>query len=128
MDMLRFVEAMYDALDGISNYSTVPSSLVERVKEYIEEHFQENIGRESIAKAIFITPNYLSKIFAAETGNTLREYINTRRVREAQWLLSQTSKTISEIALEVGFENIPYFSTVFKKNCGITPVEWRNRR
>lgn len=128
MDMLRFVEAMYDALDGISNYSTLPSSLVERVKEYIEEHFQENIGRESIAKAIFITPNYLSKIFAAETGNTLREYINTRRVREAQWLLSQTSKTISEIALEVGFENIPYFSTVFKKNCGITPVEWRNGR
>ena len=57
---------------------------------------------------------------------SLREYINERRVEEAKRLLLSTTKTVSEIACEVGFENISYFSTVFHKFTGLPPVDWRS--
>lgn len=128
LDFMRFVGGFYDAAVQAVESMAPPSRLVEEVKQYITEHFRENIDRESIAAAIFITPNYLSRSFKSETGLSLREYINCLRIQEAKRLLSQTNKGVSEIAVEVGFENFSYFSTVFKKMCGMSPLSYRNSR
>jgi two-component system response regulator YesN len=55
---------------------------------------------------------------------SLREYINELRIEEAKRLLISTNSTISEVASEVGYDNISYFSTVFRKTCGMSPIEW----
>lgn len=73
----------------------------------------------------FITPNYLSKRFRIEIGMSLREYINQLRIEEAKRLLLSTNLSVSDIAVEVGYDNISYFSTVFRKLCGVSPVDWR---
>lgn len=56
---------------------------------------------------------------------SLREYVNKLRIDEAKRLLLSTGKTVSEIAGEVGFDNISYFSTVFRKQCGMSPLDWK---
>ena len=72
-------------------------------------------------------PSYLSKQFREETGQSLREYINSKRIDAAKQLMSTTKLNLTDIALQVGFENIPYFSTVFKKYCGVSPSEWKEK-
>ena len=124
-DAERYAMGLYDRAVAALNAGSDNSDVISVVKQYIKDHFRENINREELANIAFITPNYLSKRFCSETGMSLREYINQRRVEEAKRLLLSTSKTVSEIACEVGFENISYFSTVFHKFSGVSPVGWR---
>ncbi len=72
-----------------------------------------------------ITPNYLSKQFRSKKGMNLREYINKIRIDEAKRLLLSTNLPVSEIAGMTGYDNISYFSTVFRKHVGMSPVDWR---
>lgn len=125
-DALRYAMGLYDRAVSVLDAGSDNSDVITVVKQYIKDHFRENINREELANVAFITPNYLSKRFCSETGMSLREYINERRVEEAKRLLLSTTKTVSEIACEVGFENISYFSTVFHKFTGLPPVDWRS--
>ena len=98
--------------------------MIGTVKRYIMNHYKEDIDRNDVAAVAYITPNYLSKRFRAEMGMSLREYINHLRIEEAKRLLLSTNATISEVASAVGYDNISYFSTVFRKICGMSPLEW----
>lgn len=125
--MIRFVSYLYDStihqIDQIRQSDTV----VEKARKFIEHHYREKIGREEIAASVYLAPNYLSKIFRERTGYSLREYINQCRVEEAKHQMSITDRTLTDIAMDVGFDNIPYFSTVFKKLTGMTPASWRTK-
>jgi len=101
-------------------------ALIECAKKYINENYSRDVSRAEVASFVHITPNYLSKLFGREVGMSLREYINKCRIDEACYKLSSTEEPISRIAIDVGFENISYFSTVFRKYCGISPMEWRS--
>lgn len=127
-DMMNFAAHLFD--QSVEALKTVneSSDMISSVKAYIREHFRENIDRNEIAAVAYITPNYLSKRFHSETGMSLREFINELRIDEAKRLLLTTQASVSEVACEVGFENISYFSTVFRKLCGMSPVEWKTRK
>lgn len=56
----------------------------------------------------------------------LREYINTIRIEEAKRLLLTTNHSVSDVAGMVGYDNISYFSTVFRKYAGMSPIDWRS--
>ncbi len=99
--------------------------MTERARKYIAVHYRENIGRNEVAEEVGLAPNYLGMLFRKETGQTIREYINFCRVEEAKRLMERTNHNITEMALQVGFDNITYFSTIFKKYTGLTPVEYR---
>lgn len=126
-DMMLFATTMYkktvQALQDLNDSTDV----IAVVKNYIQEHFYEDIDRDTIAATVYITPNYLSKRFRAEMGMNLREYINHLRVDEAKRLLLTTNETVSEIASKVGYSNISYFSTVFRNQCGMSPIDWRSK-
>lgn len=125
-DMIRFAGVLFDRVQQLLSKNADTYNTLEAAKQYIQDHFRENIDREAIANVACITPNYLSKRFHAETGMSLREYVNQLRIAEAKRLLLSTNKSVSEIAGEVGFDNISYFSTVFRKLCGISPIDWKN--
>ncbi len=109
----------------ISVGMTDESDIIRAARQYIEENFREDINREKIASTVYVTPNYLSKIFRQTTNHTLREYINSCRIREAQSMLRNQQESISDVALRVGFDNVSYFSVVFKRLCGVSPSVWR---
>ena len=126
-DMIKYANYMYDRISDLISMVQKTSTIVAQAKKYIKQHFTEDIDRNDVANSVFLTPNYLSKLFNKETGLTIRDYINQLRINEAKRLLSTTSKAISTIAMDVGFENVSYFSTVFKKYCGCNPDMWRKQ-
>lgn len=128
MDMIKYLNYMYDQTAQWIQQSKESTTVISRVKSYVKEHYSEQIGRDEIAASVFLAPNYLSTVFHEETGITLREYINQCRIDEAKRLMVTTNISVTDIALRVGFENIPYFSTVFKKMCGMTPAAWKKEK
>jgi two-component system response regulator YesN len=124
-DMIKYINYMFDRINYLIYEVQQTSTIVAKAKQYILQHFAEDINRNDVANSVYLTPNYLSKLFNKETGLTIRDYINQLRIDEAKRQLNATSKAISMIAMDVGFENVSYFSTVFKKYCGCNPDTWR---
>lgn len=127
-DMINFAAHLYDYATAQLQKPVESDNVISKVKRYIAEHYRENIDRDTIAAIAFITPNYLSKCFRSEVGMNMREYINQLRINESKRRLLSTNFSIGRIANGVGFENISYFSTVFRKQCGMSPADWRNRK
>lgn len=123
-DMMNFASTIYDTTVTELTRASEDTDMIGAVKRYILEHYREDIDRNDVAAVAYITPNYLSKRFRSEMGMSLREYINQLRIEDAKRLLLSTNATISEVASEVGYDNISYFSTVFRKLCGMSPIEW----
>jgi two-component system response regulator YesN len=123
-DFIDYTRALFDRSVALMHNAN-DEDIIKSAKQYIAKHFREDIDRNDVAAVTYITPNYLSKKFHLETGMNMREYINQLRVNEAKRLLLSTNLPISEVAGEIGYDNISYFSTVFKKLCGVSPIEWR---
>lgn len=101
-------------------------SPVQKAMDYIRKNVDRDLGRSEIAEAIFLNPEYLSRLFKKETGSSLGDYIITEKMRVAQALLTDTNIPVSLVASKVGYSNFSYFSQVFKKHTGMSPVEYRN--
>ena len=96
-----------------------------RIKNYIDEHYAEDLTLESIAKAINVSIYYMSHIFKEETGYSPLQYVSRRRIGEAQSLLVQTDYSATQIGAMVGFGNPSYFNAMFTKNVGMSPLKYR---
>ncbi len=99
--------------------------IVERLKEYIENHLDGSLSRKELSGVVYLSEDYLSKVFATTTGMSLSSYVSSRRIARAQQLLAETNLTVSQIALRVGFSNFSYFSKIFREQTGKTPNEYR---
>lgn len=97
----------------------------ERIKYYLDTHYLEDINLEIIANNLHLNKFYLSHCFKNYMGISPIQYINKRRISEAQILLISTKLTITEISFRCGFNNSNYFQTMFKKTIGITPGQYR---
>lgn len=94
---------------------------------YIEEHYKEQITLEDLAKLVFISKGHLSHIFRAQMGEAPIRYLIRKRIEEARKLLVETDLTIGEVAIEVGYDNPVYFSQIFSKETGLSPMQYRRR-
>ncbi len=97
-----------------------------RIIEYINENYTQDIQSQTIAKLLFIDKSYLSRIFKSYSGKTITEYVMTKRILVSVTLLRETTMTISRIAIEMGFSDVNYFSRLFKKIVGISPKAFRS--
>ena len=103
-------------------------TIVGRMITYLNQHFTEEITRNQVAEQVYLTPEYVGKIFKKETGLSIQDYVARMRIQKAADLLSSPDCRVTDAALAVGFQNIPYFSTVFKKYMGVTPKEYKEKR
>lgn len=101
---------------------------IQRVMEYIIEHYTEQITLEQLADIAHLNCAYLSKKFKDINGIGFKEYVNALRVRQAKKLLFSTDLSIVEIAFQCGFENSNYFGDVFKKLAGLSPTQYRKQK
>lgn len=101
------------------------SSFGNRVKEYIDKNYNQEISLNDLAHTLHISQYYLSHIFKNELGYSPINYLIKRRIDEAKKLLLTTSKTVQEISKIVGYENPSYFNLIFKKVTGITPGKYK---
>lgn len=109
---------------------TTVSKFTELLKVYFESGKLQDNGLPTVkymASELHLSSRYLSDLLKQETGKTALEHIHIALVMEAKNLLMGTEKTVSETAYELGFENPPYFSRLFKKEVGMTPTEYREQ-
>lgn len=102
-------------------------SLSIKIKNYIDNHYKENISLEKIAQAVTVNRYYLAHTFKATTGFSPMQYVTRRRIGEAQNLLINTDMSITQIAASVGYNNSNYFQNVFRQNVGLTPGSYRQK-
>ncbi|NBI30415.1 bifunctional transcriptional activator/DNA repair enzyme AdaA [Chengkuizengella marina] len=93
----------------------------------IKQNFQDEVQLNQIAAAIAIDPYHLLRTFKKHTGKTPLEYLQEVRLTKAREALLDTNQTITEIALNHGFNSTAYFSTVFKKSTGYSPSKFRKK-
>jgi AraC-like DNA-binding protein len=100
------------------------SPIVRQAIDYINLNLESSLALTEIADTIPSNPSHLSRKFKAETGHTITEYINQQRVKEAKLLLEQKDMSITDVAFIVGFNDLNYFTRVFKKMTQITPSQY----
>lgn len=93
----------------------------------IDENFRNDFPLTYLAKEAGITPQHLCRVFKESMNMQPTDYVVKRRLREAKRLIQQNELPISEVAIRSGFSDAAYFSTVFKKHEGLTPLEYRKR-
>ncbi|GBG06455.1 hypothetical protein PAT3040_00982 [Paenibacillus agaridevorans] len=99
--------------------------ITDKVDAYIIKHLHENTSLDHLAKTFHLSPSYLSRLYHAEKGVSLSERIKLLKLARAKELLSVEGAKIHEVASELGFYNVSYFTKFFKKNMGIPPQEYR---
>lgn len=95
-------------------------------KEHIDRNLHRKFTLEELAAISGLSPNFFCKIFRDLLGETPFHYINRSKVTEAKKLLLGTNQSVKEIALSLGFENEPYFFTLFKSRTGCSPLVYKH--
>ena len=95
------------------------------IKEYIDEHYLDEINLKSMAQNLHISEYYLSHTFKKYIGYSPMQYVIQQRIKEAQNLLLSTDLTITEIAFHCGYNNSNYFQSVFNNIVGMPPGKYR---
>ncbi|TJY41184.1 response regulator [Cohnella pontilimi] len=101
--------------------------LIHEVVAHIQSRLRESITLREVAEHFEFSPNYLSHLLKKETGKGFNEYVISLRMEKASQLLRDTKLKIYEVADQVGYRYMPYFSKQFRDTYGMTPVEYKRR-
>lgn len=120
--IIKFTKRMYSI-----NNEKIYSKQIVRAIDYIRDHLHSRIKIEDIANYLSLSVAYLSRLFKAETGMVLSEYINIKKIESASSMLQFSKYTDLEISNMLGFSSQSYFIKIFKKYTGMTPKEYKSR-
>lgn len=134
--VMKFIELMYE-LSLTSDYRllstsafahttmTTDSRRVQKVKDYIDSNFKDDIRLQELADLANMTPTAFSRFFKLRTGKSISEYIIDVRLGHAARMLADSTMAVVEICYRCGFNNISNFNRIFKRKKGLTPTEFR---
>lgn len=133
-DILRMLLEIADEVEGVEALSEEHREsdgdrykIVERAKEYVKEHYFENLTLNVVAEKVGITPGYLSTLFNKTENGGFVDYLNQVRIDIACMYLKQNYFKVYEIAYKVGFRDEKYFTKVFRKVVGMSPSEYKKQ-
>ncbi len=127
----RSQQLFIDVLQAVQYTSAKETRLAElaaRVQQYLRTNYQEKITNEELSRTFHFHPNYISRALKQTTGLTPDEFVKQYRMEEAKRQLLNTTLPIAAIADRIGFQNIYYFSTSFKKQIGVSPSVYRTNK
>jgi AraC family transcriptional regulator, transcriptional activator of pobA len=130
--MLKYSQRFYKR--QFINRTELSGKTVSRFNEVLANYFKNGLllsqklpTVSALATQLNLSSRYLSDLLKQETGKTAMELIHIYLVNEAKNRLKGDHKSVSEIAYELGFENLPYFSRLFKKETGISPNQFKKQ-
>lgn len=123
------IAALASSANKLATEQHITEGREERIVEIISfiKNDYENVTLDTLSEAFHLSTPYLSKYIREKSGLTFQELVRKERMRKARALLRETNQTIETIAAEVGYENVEHFNRLFKKNYGITPVQYRRQ-
>ena len=113
------------ASDVVGDLRLKDEPLLAEVFGFIEKSYSEPISLEDVAKAVSLSPGYLTTVVRRKTGRTVLEWIVERRMAEARRLLGQTDLAVEEVSRRVGYGDTGYFVRSFRRIHSVTPLGWR---
>lgn len=123
----RISELLMSALRVAGESSGSKSAVITAALGYIHRSYSTDISLDAVATEVGVSAGYLSRLFKQVTGETFKGYLTRIRMQEAKRLLAGTGNRVYEIAEMVGYNDQHYFSEVFRKESGLSPLEYRNR-
>jgi AraC-like DNA-binding protein len=116
------------------NRSELSGNVVSKFNDTLATYFAGGLSAEKglptvkyMADKLYMSPGYLSDLLKQETGKTAIELIHIHLIAEAKNLLKGADSTVAEIAYKLGFENLPYFSRLFKREVGVSPNQYKKQ-
>ena len=125
LELLRNAEARKLSTRSYS-WDSGKSEKSQLVITYVQEHLNEHLTVEEMAERSSMSPPSFCRWFKRMTGKSFIDFVNSSRIENSTFLLSQTKKPIGEIAFEVGFNSISQFNRSFKKVRKVSPRIWRS--
>src|SRR5690606_34781067 len=126
--MLTLTLALYRrVLDGGEKQLDTRAQLVRRAADFVRSHAREPLTLAGVARAVHVSPNYLTGLFRTETGTSLGRFILAERIACAQELLRRPEASVKAVALELGFADPFTFSRAFKRVTGRPPRAWQSQ-
>jgi signal transduction histidine kinase/DNA-binding LacI/PurR family transcriptional regulator/AraC-like DNA-binding protein len=124
---LESVAEIQRVLTASSALPQPTSMLVKQASAFIQQNYTRSFSLEELSKKIGVSKSYLSRIFKADTGISLWDYLNRYRIQKAKELLLLTDESITAIAADVGYEEVGYFGRVFREIAGCSPRAFRQQ-
>lgn len=124
------VAALVSAGNKLAQSENITEGREERIVEimrYIQTHYRD-VTLEELAENFHLSPPYLSKYIKERAGITFQETVKKARMKKARAMLKETNRTVESIAADVGYETVEHFNRLFKKNYGMTPVQFRRQQ
>lgn len=123
-----FVMKVYEISEQLRHKSNSKNNkLIQDMMKTMKERMSENLTLKDIAVQYSFSPNYLGFMFKEEVGKTFSEVLIQLRMQRARELIKDPTMKIYEVADQVGYRYLPYFSRQFKETFGMTPMEMRKR-
>ncbi|WP_018757695.1 response regulator transcription factor [Paenibacillus terrigena] len=116
--------ASYDKGTGMKQ-EEFKQLLIDQIHQYIHDYLDGDLSLTAIAEQVHLNPSYLSRYYKQITGRNLLEYIQETKLAAAIRMMENSHMKLHEIALKVGFDSQPYFTTFFRKMTGTSPQEYR---
>ena len=109
----------------VSSSSAKMSKECAQIKEFLDSNYAEHITLDTLTALTHMNKYYLAHSFTKFAGMSPIQYLNSKRLNTACLLLKGTDHSISDIAVSTGFSSQSYFTQIFKKNLGLTPIQYR---
>ena len=103
----------------------LPIRQLRKVEDYLSERLAEEISVGALAEMVGLSPFHFCRVFKQTTGMSPLQFVTRERISRAQQLIRETSRSLIEIGLEVGYTNPSHFAQVFRRTTGATPTECR---
>lgn len=103
------------------------NSLIQKVVDYIQEHYMDEINLKTIACEFGMNAFYLGQLFKESVNTNFTDYITELRIQKAKGLLQEDTYKVWEVSQMVGYSNTNYFYTLFKRKTGLSPAAFRNQ-
>jgi AraC-like DNA-binding protein len=128
LQLLTYIQAAYPEGQSpdMPSIEHRPFKYSETIMNWLEAHYAEAFDLEELADELHLSKFYVSRVFRQETGSSITEYLQARRIKQACRLLQTTDMPVERIGFEVGLPNVSYFIQLFKKVVGATPLKYRN--
>ena len=124
-----FLEEVWRDGYATETFSSAPAARysppIRKALLYVESSIGGELTLSRLASEIGLNPSYLSDLFKKETGRTLTEHVNLLRISRARRMLRETTLQVQAVAQNCGIHDVNYFSKVFKKYTGKTPLQYR---
>lgn len=98
---------------------------IAEAKRYIQQHFHQPLRLDEVAGVVGFNATYFSALFKKETGQNFMDHLTALRIDRAKMLLCQEELTVQDVAEQVGYSDLKYFSRLFKKITGVTPSDYK---